>query len=59
MEQFLIQSFVFLKFSEVPGPPPPFQNPAYATGFCLFYSLHKLHVFRSTGGQAPKANALS
>ena len=27
-----IPTFVFLKFSEVPAPPPhPFQNPAYAT----------------------------
>ena len=33
MDQFLIQFFGLLKFSEVsaPPPPPPFQNPAYAT----------------------------
>ena len=31
MEQFLILIFVLLKFSEVPGLPPPFfLNPAYA-----------------------------
>ena len=32
MEQLLIQIFVLPKFSEILGPPPLFQNPAYATG---------------------------
>ena len=31
MEQLLIQIFVLPKFSEIFAPPPPFQNPAYAT----------------------------
>ena len=30
-ETIFILIYVLLKFSEIPAPPPPFQNPAYAT----------------------------
>ena len=33
--------FVILKCSEFPGPPPPFENPAYATG----YDITIGHIF--------------
>ena len=45
MRQFQIQIFVLLKYSEGSAPrPPPFQNPAYATGFSILQTA-KNHSF--------------